>query len=105
MCERTCPCGSTDHFEGFGMMGAYIVCNACGTTLACRADPEAARTDLTEAEVDAWVLANTGIRPGCEAKDPADDKLWRGKALFAPYQASPPEALPQSADTDMGGTE
>lgn len=69
--------------EGFGPAGAYIICAACGLCLACRADPEAARTDLTEEEAEAWARSNSGVRPGCEAKDPADDAIWRGTAIFA----------------------
>lgn len=62
------------------MAGAYIMCNGCGLTLAVRADPEAARIDLSEDEAEAWALAHRGVRPGAEAKDPADDECWRGPA-------------------------
>lgn len=92
MCERTCPdCGSDDHFHGFGMMGAYILCEGCGITLASRADPEAARTDLTEAEVEAWVADHSGVRPGAEAKDMARDTIWLGNA----FKETPTPAVPE----------
>lgn len=84
MCERTCPrCGSTEHFEGYGICGSYILCEGCGVTLAQRTTEEAANTDLTEAQAEAWAADGTWVLPGAEAKDPADDVLY-GRALTNP---------------------
>ena len=90
MCERTCPttvfdqndkigrkCGSTDHIELYGLIGSHIVCNDCGTILANQRDIEAAPTNLTEAEANAWANAGTFVLPGAEAADPADDEFYR----------------------------
>jgi hypothetical protein len=81
MCERTCPfCGSTEHFVGVGILGSYIDCEDCGATLAARADPEAASTDLTWDEAERWADENTFVIPGAEAKDPLDDRIWTPRA-------------------------
>jgi transcription elongation factor Elf1 len=85
MCERTCPgCNSTEHLDLYGVLGASITCAGCGSVLAWRADPEAAPIDLSDDEADAWAAARRGIFPGAEAKDPADDELWRGPAFRTP---------------------
>lgn len=77
MCERTCPrCGSTDHIESYGLIGAYIGCNDCPTILANHRDIEAAPTNLTEAEAEAWQQAGSGVLCGAEAADPADDEIF-----------------------------
>lgn len=78
MCERTCPyCGSIEHFAGYGLIGSFIVCDACGVLLANRRDADAAPVDLrTDEQVDAWVAAGSGVLTGAEAKDPADDEMF-----------------------------
>lgn len=77
MCERTCPnCGSTEHFESYGLIGSYIVCD-CNTILALRRDIEAAPIDMTEEEAMQWVRSGSFVLKGAEAKDPADDEMFR----------------------------
>jgi hypothetical protein len=77
MCERTCPrCGSTEHLEQYGIIGLYIACE-CGTILANRRDSEAAPIDMTEEQAEEWARQGTFVLPGAEAKDPADDELFR----------------------------
>jgi hypothetical protein len=71
MCERTCPaCGSTDHFEQYGLIGIYIACAECLTILANRRDEGAAPLDLDSTQ---WAREGTFVLPGAEAIDPADD--------------------------------
>jgi len=77
MCERTCPrCGSTEHFEGYGIIGAYMLCEGCGVTLAQAADVSAAPTDLSESEAVAWAAERTFVLAGAEARNPAQDAIW-----------------------------
>jgi hypothetical protein len=77
MCQRTCPrCGSTDHFEGYGICGAYILCEGCSHTLAQRFDIAACPIDLTERQAEAYARKRTWVLPGAEAKDPADDAIF-----------------------------
>lgn len=77
MCERTCPnCGGTAHYHLFGITGGYIL-DECGVVLAHRRDIDAAPTSMTEAEAEAWQRKGTFVLPGAEAKDPADDRLYR----------------------------
>lgn len=75
MCERTCPdCGSTDHFEQYGVVGFYIGCSQCAVILAWRADEEAAPLDCADPED--WARERRGVRPGAEARDPGDDEMF-----------------------------
>lgn len=75
MCERTCPnCGSTEHFEGDGITGHYIACAKCGLILAHRFDAEAAPIDCTDPQQ--YARERSGVLPGAEAKDPADDLIF-----------------------------
>jgi hypothetical protein len=78
MCERTCPCcGSKSHFVYYGLSGTCIRCNRCCVGLANRRDYQAAPIDLkTDAEVDAWVQAGSGVLEGAESPDPADDEMF-----------------------------
>lgn len=81
MCERTCPrCGSDEHFSQYGLMGITISCE-CGAILAARFDEEAAPTN--EPDPEAYARARSGVRPGAEARDPADDEIFQGTATFA----------------------
>ena len=84
MCERTCPrCGDTEHFEGFGILGAYILCEGCGVTLAQSTDAAAARTDLTEEEAQAWADRRTWVLPGAEAKNPDHDRPYTPRSALS----------------------
>lgn len=77
MCERTCPnCGSTEHYEQYGLIGTYIGCDKCGLILALRRDIEAAPIEMTEEQATKWVKAGSFVVLGAEAKDPADDELF-----------------------------
>ena len=89
MCERTCPvCGSTEHHHMYGLSGTYIICGGkyrdprdaqlrdCGALLANRRDIDAAPTNLTETEAEAWQAAGSGVLIGAEARDPADDAMF-----------------------------
>jgi hypothetical protein len=68
-------CRSTEHFESYGLIGAYIACTGCSTILANRRDLEAAPIDHPDPE--AWQREGTFVLPGAEATDPADDDLFR----------------------------
>lgn len=84
MCERTCPrCGSQDHIANTGIVGTSLVCTECMLILAMRFDGEAAPLGMTDDEAEAYALARSGVRPGAEAVDPADDELFRGTVAFA----------------------
>lgn len=77
MCQRTCPkCKSTEHYEGFSMVGFYIACK-CGAVLAHRRDEAAAPTDMTDEEVQRWVRRGSFVIPGAEAVDLADDEQFK----------------------------
>jgi hypothetical protein len=77
MCERKCPyCRSTEHFHSYGVVGIYIACCRCQMVLASRRDIEAARTDLTEEEAEAWQTAGSGVLKGAEAINPVDDEIY-----------------------------
>lgn len=76
MCDRTCPvCGSTEHHHMYGLIGTYIMCD-CTALLANRRDIDAAPTDLSETDAEAWQRAGSGILIGAEARDPADDESY-----------------------------
>jgi transcription initiation factor TFIIIB Brf1 subunit/transcription initiation factor TFIIB len=78
MCERTCPeCGSTEHYEGYGLIGSYIVCAGCCTVLANRRDIDAAPIDMTEDQAGQWRRDGTFVLAGAEAKDPTDDDMFK----------------------------
>lgn len=82
MCERTCPdCGSDDHFTGFGITGAYILCEGCGITLAARGDVDAAPLGMGDAQAQAWADERTWVLPGAEAKNPDDDAIYTPSRL------------------------
>lgn len=85
MCERTCPrCRSTDHIANTGIVGTSLVCNTCFLILAVHYDREAAPLDITDDDaIEAYGAARSGVRPGAEALDPADDESFRGSAAFA----------------------
>lgn len=85
MCDRTCPrCKSTDHIASTGMAGTSLVCSECCLILAHRFDREAAPLDIRdEDDVEAYAAARSGVRPGAEAADPADDEMFQGNAAFA----------------------
>jgi hypothetical protein len=85
MCERTCPrCKSESHTEDFGITGMSLVCDGCFLVLAHRFDRGAAPLDLADDEaIDAYALESSGVRPGAEARDPADDVLFSGTAFAA----------------------
>lgn len=89
MCERTCPrCNSTDHVANTGIVGTALVCENCYLILAMRFDREAAPIDITDDdELEAYALARSGVRPGAEAKDPADDETFVGTVQFAELAA------------------
>jgi hypothetical protein len=75
MCERTCPaCGSQDHAEQYGIIGGYIVCTECLTTLANRRDEDAAPLDQ---DPEHWARKGTFVLLGAEAVDPADDEPFQ----------------------------
>lgn len=75
MCERTCPaCGSTDHFEQYGLIGTYIACGQCLTILANRRDEDAAPLDQ---DPEQWADEGTFVLAGAEAVDPADDEPFK----------------------------
>lgn len=77
MCERTCPrCGDSEHFEGFGITGAYLLCEGCGVTLAQRGDVDAAPGNMNDEQAQAWADKQTWVLPGAEAKNPEHDALW-----------------------------
>lgn len=81
MCERTCPkCGSNDHIGQYGLLGMTLVCTTCFAILANRYDAEAAPLDC--ADPDAYARARSGVRPGAEASDPAEDAIFEGTATF-----------------------
>lgn len=83
MCERSCPrCGSTDHIANTGICGTALVCENCFLILANRFDREAAPLGMDDDEAEAYALARSGVRPGAEASDPADDELFVGTATF-----------------------
>lgn len=78
MCQRTCPrCGSPEHFEGFGIVGSYILCEGCGETLAQRFDESAAPLDCQDPE--AYARERSFVLPGAEARDPADDAIFTSR--------------------------
>ena len=88
MCERTCPrCKSTQHIASIGIVGTSLVCEDCMLILAHRFDPEAAPLGMSDEEAEAYALERSGVRPGAEAKDPADDEAFTGTAAFAPLAA------------------
>lgn len=77
MCERTCPaCGETEHYEGYGIIGSYIICCSCSTILANRRDIDAAPIELTYEQAEEWQRAGTFVLAGAEAKVAADDALY-----------------------------
>ena len=90
MCERTCPyCRATEHFEGYGLIGYYIICTGCCAVLALRRDIDAAPITMAEAEAEAWQAAGSGVLAGAEARDPADDEIFgpnRWPELRAEFQ-------------------
>jgi hypothetical protein len=101
MCERKCPkCQSTEHFEGFGMVGAYIVCDECGQLLAQRRDQAAAHTDLTEEQAEQWANDGSGVLIGAEAENPADDEFWGSNRFEITTWSAPRSEQPLS---DAGG--
>ena len=85
MCERTCPrCRSTDHIASNGIVGTSLVCSECFLILAMHYDREAVPLGVTDdAEIEAYAAARSGVRPGAEASDPADDEYFKGGAAFA----------------------
>ena len=84
MCDRTCPrCGSTKHIANTGIVGTSLVCEDCVLILAHRFDREAAPLKLSDDEAEAYALERSGVRPGAEARDPADDELFAGAAKFS----------------------
>lgn len=89
MCERTCPrCKSTDHIANTGIVGTSLVCSDCMLILAMRYDREAAPTDLTnDDEIEAYAIKRSGVRPGAEAADPADDECFAGTVQFSEVAA------------------
>lgn len=89
MCERTCPrCKSPDHIANNGIVGTSLVCESCFLILAMRFDRDAAPLDIKDDDlVEAYALARSGVRPGAEAQDPADDELFVGTVQFS--QLSP----------------
>lgn len=84
MCDRTCPrCKSVDHIANTGIVGTSLVCAECFLILAMRFDREAAPLDMTDDDaIEAYAIERSGVRPGAEASDPADDELFRGTATF-----------------------
>ena len=83
MCERVCPrCKSTDHIANNGISGTSLVCTECFLILAARFDREAAPLGMADDEAEAYAVKRSGVRPGAEATDPADDELFAGTALF-----------------------
>lgn len=84
MCERACPrCRSTEHVANTGITGTSLVCENCMLIIAHRFDREAAPLGMDDDEAEAYALARSGVRPGAEARDPADDELFSGTAAFA----------------------
>ncbi len=85
MCERTCPrCKSTDHIANVGICGTSLVCTECFLILASRFDREAAPLGLDDDEAEAYAVERSGVRPGAEARDPADDECFAGTVSFSP---------------------
>lgn len=85
MCDRICPaCGSRNHFEQYGICGMTLYCDQCLIPLAHRFDAEAAPTDLSYDEAEEYAKARSGILPGAEAADPADDEIYRGTFFISP---------------------
>lgn len=84
MCERTCPrCGSQEHLANTGIVGTSLVCVECMLILAMRFDREAAPLGLADDETEAYAAARSGVRPGAEARDPADDEAFVGTVTFS----------------------
>lgn len=89
MCERSCPkCHSTEHIEMYGLAGTTLTCDNCGLLLAVRHDSENIPTDLPESEEEEYIRSRCGVRPGADAKDPADDVYYAGTAKWPPIETN-----------------
>lgn len=88
---RSCPvCQSSSNREHTVLAGSYIICDNCGTMLACRANPDAAPTYLSTSEqIESWARIRSGVRPGAEAVHSSYDEPYLGD-FFVLY---PPKSV------------